>query len=100
MAVTRKGRSIIMTAASDVAGQNAIRCRQVRLRATGLTAGTDRLVIKEVDTNGAIVADHIATAANEDYVVWEAGDKLGSWIRKPFLDTVPGVAFEVVFQLS
>lgn len=100
MAVTRKGRSLIMTAANDVAGQNAVRCRQIRFVGVTLTAGQE-LVIKEVDTNGAVIADHIITAATEDVVIWEAGGMKGGWIRKPFIDAYPAAGTsKVLFQLE
>lgn len=99
MAVTRKGRSIVMTAASD-AYLFAVKCRQIRFSGTGLTAG-QRLLIKEQDTNGAVVADHYVTAAQEDFAIWECADASGQWVRKPFIDIYPaGGTSTILFQIN
>jgi len=94
MAVTRKGRSIIMTAAND-AFQFPIKVKQVRFVGTGLTVG-QQLLIKEVDTNGAVICNHFVLATTEDAVVVD----LESWVRRPFIDVFPAAGGgQVVFQL-
>jgi hypothetical protein len=88
-----------MTAASDLYNF-PVRVRQVRFVGTGLTVGQE-LRLKEFDTNGAVICDHFVTATTEDFIVWEAGDRLGSWVRKPFVDAIPaGGGGQIIFQLS
>lgn len=98
MAVTRSGRSIIMTAAND-SFAFPVRCRQVRLVGTSMTAG-QRLTITE-GSGGAVIADHYVIGANEDQVIWESGGDCGSWIRKPFISAAPAAGtYTIEFQIE
>jgi hypothetical protein len=94
VAVVRKGRSITMSAASDI--WNApIKIKQIRFIGTGLTPG-QIITLKEADTNGAVIATHPIIAANEDEVIAE----MDSWVRKPFIDAAPAAgAWSLLFQL-
>lgn len=79
MAVTRKSRTIVMTAANDeVTGR--ILVSSISLIGTGMTAA-QRLTITESD--GAVIADHYVEATNENVELvfeeqWFDGVKLSA----------------------
>lgn len=61
MSVTRKSRSIVMTAANDeVTGK--IYATSIRLSGTGMTLGQQCTI---TETDGARIADHFVGAANQ-----------------------------------
>lgn len=98
MAVTRKGRSIVFTAASD-AWPAPVRAHAIRFNGTGLTVG-QILVLKEGDTNGAVIARHIIEAASEDRDIWYASGDNAGWVRNPFVDAFPASGGQVLIQLA
>lgn len=62
MTVTRKSRSIVMTAANDeVTGK--IFANSIRLQGTGMTLAQ---LLTITETDGARIANHYVTAANQD----------------------------------
>jgi hypothetical protein len=99
MAVTRTGRTIIMTAAADaLAGIFFV--TSIRLVGDTMTAG-QRVIMKDGATSaGGIRVEHVVQAANEDADIFFS-DGMGEAWDGLYLDTVPAAGtWKIIIRVA
>ena len=101
MAVTRTGRSVVMTAVNDtivdpVLGR--LKCTSIRLVGTSMAIGERLLIRTKGVSTGDIVVDHYVKGTNEDEELWGVSAE-GELIDRPYLAVVPTLGtWSVLFR--